>query len=447
MRAARRLLIATGQRDDGVRQMLSAIVGPERWREYSEVIFRRAPRREADARPKDRYQQAFAKAGLRVEERAAPFTVTWADIDEWIRIRWLSLIPAEQRERADAMLTELAKVGTLQSVTQHEPLILGRRDELRLAAFDEGGFNLVANPQKHMAESFAPMPTQTKYTDVKGYATYYYYSGATTLPDVVPDFSRGRKIVFVHGAGSNGHTWHRQIEAFGGKHSPIALDLPGHGRSAGVEGLRTVQRLRRFRRGVSRRAEDQVGGDLRAFDGRRDRDGPRARGIAARVEALILSCTAAKFNVTPDRIEGLRAITMGRAPQAFNTDGYSPKTVKENFDVVREGWMEQIKTDPRVRYTDILACAQVDLRDAIAKIDKPALVLAGADDKGTTPADAEFIAGKIRGATRKIIADAGHYIPRERPAEYNAAIEQFVDGSEVGIRDEFKPQDRSGRSV
>ena len=106
---------------------------------------------------------------------------------------------------------------------------------------------------------------------------------------------------------------------------------------------------------------------------------------AARVEALILSCTAPKFNFTPDRIEGLRAITMGRAPQAFNTDGYSPKTAKENFDVVREGWMEQIKTDPRVRYTDILACSQVDLREAIAKIDKPTLVLAGADEKAPRP--------------------------------------------------------------
>jgi len=147
---------------------------------------------------------------------------------------------------------------------------------------------------------------------------------------------------------------------------------------------------------------------------------------SGRADALILSCTAPKFNLTPDRIEALRAITMGRAPQAFNTDGYSPKTARENFDVVREGWMEQIKTDPRVRYTDILACSQVDLRDAIAKIDKPTLVIAGADDKGTTPADAEFIAGKIRGATARIIADAGHYIPRERPAEYNAAIKQFV---------------------
>jgi ubiquinone/menaquinone biosynthesis C-methylase UbiE len=122
------VMIATGQRDDSVRQMLRTIVGPERWREYREVIFRRARRREADARPKDRYQQAFIKAGLRVEERAAPFAVTWADIDEWIRIRWMPLIPEGELERADAMIGELAQMGTSQSLTQHEPLIIGRRD-------------------------------------------------------------------------------------------------------------------------------------------------------------------------------------------------------------------------------------------------------------------------------------------------------------------------------
>jgi ubiquinone/menaquinone biosynthesis C-methylase UbiE len=122
------VLIATGQRDDGVRQMLSAIVGEERWREYREVIFRRAARREADERPKDRYQQAFAQAGLHVEERAAPFTVTWADIDEWIRIRWMTLIPETERERAEAILAELAQAGVPQSLTQHEPLIIGMRD-------------------------------------------------------------------------------------------------------------------------------------------------------------------------------------------------------------------------------------------------------------------------------------------------------------------------------
>jgi ubiquinone/menaquinone biosynthesis C-methylase UbiE len=121
------LLVATGQRDDGVRQMLSAVVGPERWREYREVIFRRAPRREADERPKDRYQKAFAAAGLRVEERAAPFTVTWPDVDEWIKLRWISLVPPEERERAEAALAEVAKTASTLSFNQHEPLILGRR--------------------------------------------------------------------------------------------------------------------------------------------------------------------------------------------------------------------------------------------------------------------------------------------------------------------------------
>ena len=122
------VMIATGQRDDSVRQMLAAIVGEDRWREYREVIFRRAARREADALPKDRYQRAFARAGLRVEKRSAPFTVTWADIDEWIKLRWIALIPNDERERANEMLAEIAKEAASRSLTQHEPLIIGRRD-------------------------------------------------------------------------------------------------------------------------------------------------------------------------------------------------------------------------------------------------------------------------------------------------------------------------------
>src|SRR6516225_5802971 len=81
----------------------------------------------------------------------------------------------------------------------------------------------------------------TKYVDVSGYATNYYYVGKTTLPSVVPDFSRGHALILLHGAGSNGHAWHYQYDGLGNRHSPIAPDLPGHGRSSGVEGLRTIE--------------------------------------------------------------------------------------------------------------------------------------------------------------------------------------------------------------
>jgi 3-oxoadipate enol-lactonase / 4-carboxymuconolactone decarboxylase len=265
----------------------------------------------------------------------------------------------------------------------------------------------------------------TKYVEVKGHATYYYYVGQTTLPDVTPDFSRGRKIIFVHAAGSNGHTWHNQVDFLGGKHSPIALDLPGHGRSAGVEGLASIQDytefLITFMDALKIRSAVIAG---------RSMGGAVAMDCSVRypdrVEALVLIATAAKFNIPAERIEALRAVTMGRAPQAFTTDGYSPKTATTNFDVIREGWMEQIRTDPRVRYGDVKACAEVDLRDAIAEIDKPTLILAGADDQGTTAADAELIKSRIKGARLEVIADAAHAIPTERPREVNEAIEKFL---------------------
>ncbi len=265
----------------------------------------------------------------------------------------------------------------------------------------------------------------TKYVDVKGYATYFHYAGQTTLPDVVPDFSRGRRIVMVHGAGGNGHRWQRQVDGLAASHSPIALDLPGHGRSAGVEGLATIQDYSDFMAAFLDAlklksaviAGWSMGGAI-AMD--------MALRHPARVEALILVATAAKFNIPNERVEQLRAVTMGRSPQAFTTDGYSARTIKENFDLVREGWMEQIKTDPRVRYTDIVACTKVDLREAISKVDKPTMIIAGKDDQITPPAEAELIRSRIKGARLEVIADAGHILPAERPAEFNAAVGSFL---------------------
>ena len=265
----------------------------------------------------------------------------------------------------------------------------------------------------------------TKYVEVHGCATYYYYAGETTLPDVVPDLSRGRKLIMLHGAGSNGHTWHNQLDHLGRAHSPVAIDLPAHGRSSGVEGFKTVQEYTDFVVAFL----DALGIGSTVIAGR-SMGGAIAMDMAMRypkrVEAIVPVVSAAKFNIEPKRVEALRGIAMGRAPQAFVTYGYSPATVKDRFEVVREGWMEQIQTDPRVRYTDMVACTRCDLSEQIAKIDKPTFILAGADDPITTPADAELIHGRIRGSKLRVIADAGHHLPNEQPAEINSAIESFL---------------------
>jgi pimeloyl-ACP methyl ester carboxylesterase len=265
----------------------------------------------------------------------------------------------------------------------------------------------------------------TKYADVRGYATYYYYVGKTTLPDVVPDFSRGRKLIFLHAAGSNGHAWHYQYDALGAAHSPVALDLPGHGRSSGVEGLRTVRDYADFAIAFA----DALKIDSAVFAGR-SMGGAIAMDLAARypnrVQALVLMATAAKFNIPPERIEQWRAVTMGRAGQPFTNDGYAPKTIAERREVIQEGWGEQIRTDPRVRWGDLVACSEVDLRDQLGMIAAPALILAGADDQVTPPADAELIQRGIKGARLEVIADAAHNLTTERPTEVNAAVDKFL---------------------
>ena len=115
----------------------------------------------------------------------------------------------------------------------------------------------------------------TKYADVRGYATLYYYVGATTLPDVVPNLSRGRKIVMIHAAGSNGHSWHHQYDHLGKAHSPVALDLPGHGRSSGVEGLLRVHDYADFAAAFIDALKIDSAVIVWPFDGRCDRDGLR----------------------------------------------------------------------------------------------------------------------------------------------------------------------------
>ena len=146
----------------------------------------------------------------------------------------------------------------------------------------------------------------------------------------------------------------------------------------------------------------------------------------ARVEALVLIAASAKLNLTPERLAGLKAVAIGRAAQAFTNDGFARATVEKHFEVVRESWMEQVKTDPRVRYTDLLACAAADLRDALGAIVVPTLVLAGAEDQVTTPADADDLASRIRGARVRIVDDTAHNAPIERPHEVNAAIDEFL---------------------
>ena len=263
----------------------------------------------------------------------------------------------------------------------------------------------------------------TKYIDVEGYAVNYFHTGQTTLPPVVPDVSQGKLFLYVHGAGSNGHFANKMLDILSENHSPLSFDFPGHGRSSGTESLKSVTAYSDFTyalwKALGVRPVVIVGHSM---------GGAVAMDLALRhadmVEGLALTCTAAQFNIPDDLIKTWEAVMKGRQGQPFTKVSCSPKTRQE---IVQQGWMEQIKTDPRVRCFDLTACQQVDLTGQLGQINVQTLVLAGEDDATTPVAQAEELRDNIPNAQLSVIPEAGHWLPIEKPQEACDAINAFFN--------------------
>jgi len=67
-----------------------------------------------------------------------------------------------------------------------------------------------------------------------------------------------------------------------------------------------------------------------------------------------------------------------------------------------------------------------DRTESLARVRVPALVICGAEDVITPVADSEAMARTIPGAVLEVIPQAGHLSNLERPAAFNAAIQQFL---------------------
>lgn len=262
-----------------------------------------------------------------------------------------------------------------------------------------------------------------KYVTIDGTAIHYLHTGPTTLPDVPPALDAGRLFVLVHAAGSTATLWRRQLALLANGHSAVAPDLPGHGRSGGIAGLESIEAYADFTAAFARALR------LRPFIlVGRSMGGAIALSFAARhperLQALVLVCTAAGFSFPAEQLATHRDVVRGRLPQQFTTETFSPAT---GPDVMREAWTEQVKTDPRVRYTDLLACQAFDGRALLPRIRVPTLVVAGRDDGVTPVACSEELVAAIPGARLEVIEQAGHQAPLEQSEVFDRTVGRFVE--------------------
>jgi pimeloyl-ACP methyl ester carboxylesterase len=143
-----------------------------------------------------------------------------------------------------------------------------------------------------------------------------------------------------------------------------------------------------------------------------------------RVEALVLLSTAARIALSDESVEIWRKVMTGRAQQPFSDAGYGDDVP---FEVKREGWELQVRTDPRVRYFDLVAVRRADLRDRLGGVRKPTLVVCGSKDTIAHPAAAAALAAGIADSVHVEIPGGGHYLYRERPDALHAAVDAFLE--------------------
>ena len=261
-----------------------------------------------------------------------------------------------------------------------------------------------------------------KYLPTDGVATFVWHTGATTLPEVLPDLSRGEVVLCLHGNGGNAGIFAPLLERLAGDHSPLAFDQPGHGRSGGLDSLGSIDAMAAFTRAFCAGLEVErpvllghsMGGAVALRYALQHPDA---------VRALVLCSSGARFAMPEERIERLRRISEGKERREFRRDLFSPAAAPE---VLRAGFAEMLKTDPRAAYGDALAVRDWNAEDELADLGVPVLAVVGEDDFENLREQAELIAARAPRARAVVVPKAGQMLPIEQPDALAEAVGDFL---------------------
>jgi pimeloyl-ACP methyl ester carboxylesterase len=228
----------------------------------------------------------------------------------------------------------------------------------------------------------------------------------------------GVPLLFVHGWRADHRIWDPLVDLLARRHRTILVDLRGSGESQGAPGPYTIEAF---------------SNDL--------------SDLFAAISHSMGSAVAQRFAIdNPPAVEGQVLI----APIPASGPHFKPST--EDFlrstvgDPMKSAaWLQRLtRHEPDPETHELLAAAaasvppraalamldgwlRLDFADEAATIETPTLVVVPEHDPPMTPDFVrEHVAGLIVGSRLEIVADSGHYLPLEKPAELAALIERFL---------------------
>jgi pimeloyl-ACP methyl ester carboxylesterase len=247
------------------------------------------------------------------------------------------------------------------------------------------------------------------------------------------DSGAGPPLLLFHAFPLGLFMWDAQAEALAATHRVIRFDARGFGASDPGAGPLTMERI----------ADDGAAlldalGIERAAVGGCSMGGYAAfafvRRHKQRVRALYLQDTRAGADAEDARASRLRlAERVLSEGSSAAVEAFLPKLLGETTQREQEGLVSQLRerilaTSPQAIADALHGLAlRADSRPTLAEVHVPTLVVVGAEDVLTPPAEAEAIAAAIPGARLEVLPRAGHLANLEQPEAVNASLSAFLE--------------------
>lgn len=236
----------------------------------------------------------------------------------------------------------------------------------------------------------------------------------------------GPALLLTHGYSATAEMWSGQVDSLAADHTLITWDMRGHGRTD------------------SPTSPDAYSAELTVADMAALLD--HVDASSAIIGGLSLGgYMSLAFHVAkPERVRALLIIDTGpgfkndEARANWNT--YA-NTVADDFATnglthLADRSVEQATATHRDANGLVLAGRHMltqqnaDVIESLPAIGVPSLVLVGAQDQPFLNAT-DYVAAKIPGATKVVLADAGHAANIDQPTAFNDAVRHFLDDNSL----------------
>jgi 3-oxoadipate enol-lactonase len=242
----------------------------------------------------------------------------------------------------------------------------------------------------------------------------------------------GTPVVFLHAFPLNQTMWDDQVKSLCPGRRVITFDWRGFGESSlGAEST-TMNRFADDLAGLLNHLRIE-----RAVICGLSMGGYAAFAFYRKYASMVAAFVLADTRASPDTEEGKQA-RYDLAEQARRSgptdlvDTMIPKllgatTLRRDPPIVRRV-REMIESNlaEGIAQASLAMAARADSTDLLGRIDCPALVIVGAEDKLTPPGEVEKMSRALPRARFRIISDAGHLPNIERPENFNAAVAEFL---------------------